>query len=412
MINDKFKTIGRVVLKEEFMALTKGEIIDSLLLNQFVYWLPKLSCGIDNYIKEEQKREYKTTRKEAYKTQIHLTEGWMYKTAGEFAEELFLNEANRRRIDSALARLIEKGWVERRRNPYIAYDRTYQYRVNLRKLKTDLNAIGYELQGYQFLDNIAPVSSDQNPLFPMQKESSNESIAYNDTSANLLKNTNSQNAIIYLQNARAIPETTTENKKREDEKISLQKDLDISEQRSGQTTKDISDNKIKPDYKPRITIEEKIKKAYKCSDGAYDMALKEFILYNQEKDNESLNWDNLFERWCLNRAQWRENLPINKNTDPSGISPSERVQNNVTKRLNEFERNIFSYLASILEPNEYISNGFLLLKLEYVIEGRIRFSHIARDVCDILIAKYMDKIKLAVQAFRPDITDYEIVAKS
>lgn len=421
MNNIEFKPQGVVPLREEFMALTKGEIIDSLLLNQFIYWLPKLSHGIDKYIQEEQKRDYTT--------KIHLTKGWMYKSVGDLAEELFLTESSRKRIESGLTRLIEGGWVERRRNPFHAYDRTYQYRVNLRKVKTDLNNMGYELQGFQFLNNIP---EDKKEECNVQKEDSHNSTLCNQNQANPLISSNIQNAQSWVRNAQAIPKTTTEIKKEGAEKIILQESVDNFKQSSEtlsssqvsldsslqrvndahSVTNAITSNKISSDYRPIIEKESKIKAIYKCSDNAYELALKEFILHYEAKSIESPNWDNLFEKWCLNRTQWREKPVFNAKTESPTTSPAEVVQNNIKRRLTETERNVFSYIASIITPEEYILHGFLLLKLDDLKGNYGVFSHISRDICSLLSANYMDKLKMSLQAFMPEIQEVRLVAKA
>ena len=47
--------------------------------------------------------------------------------------------------------LISQGWLEERSNPHNKWDKTSQYRLNLRKLQEDLWALGFELPGIQDL---------------------------------------------------------------------------------------------------------------------------------------------------------------------------------------------------------------------------------------------------------------------
>jgi len=62
-----------------------------------------------------------------------------------------------------LSFLVEKQWLEQRKNPNNSWDRTIQYRVNLIKLRDDLEAIGYHLENFYF-DN-SPSSETELLLF-------------------------------------------------------------------------------------------------------------------------------------------------------------------------------------------------------------------------------------------------------
>jgi len=49
---------------------------------------------------------------------------------------------------SYLNTLVEKGWLQKRKNLRYDFDRTYQYRVDLIKIQTDLLPLGYSLESY------------------------------------------------------------------------------------------------------------------------------------------------------------------------------------------------------------------------------------------------------------------------
>ena len=138
------RRLKRAVIKEEFVALT-GDVIEALILNQFLYWSDRIN-DIDQWIREENARRAAEDRDE-----IELNHGWIYKSAAQLNEELMLGMSEvtiRRKIKH----LVEKGFIQERKSPSRSWDRTLQYRVNLQRIRKALNEIGYELQGFHFLD--------------------------------------------------------------------------------------------------------------------------------------------------------------------------------------------------------------------------------------------------------------------
>lgn len=134
--------LKRAVIKEELVALT-GDYTDAIILNQFIYWSERTK-DFDKFIDEEKKRY----QNEGIDIIINPTNGWMYKKSEELADETMINlaPANMR---NRIKKLIDKGWIEERRNPYIKWDKTLQYRVNLIQIAKDLFDLGYILQGYK-----------------------------------------------------------------------------------------------------------------------------------------------------------------------------------------------------------------------------------------------------------------------
>ena len=131
---DKLK---RAVIKEELVALT-GDYISAIVLNQFLYWSERTK-DFDAFIEEEKQRDQGV--------QIALTKGWIYKTSDEMRDEIMVTvsaDTVRRRIQG----LVEHGWIDERRNPIHKWDRTLQYRPNIWNIQTDLQRIGYTLEGY------------------------------------------------------------------------------------------------------------------------------------------------------------------------------------------------------------------------------------------------------------------------
>ena len=136
------RKLKRVVVKEELVALT-GDIIRALILNQFLYWTERVQ-DFDKFIEEEKER-MSIEKEGEYSFPIEKRHGWIYKSAEELAKEIMLNKHKTtvlRHIDF----LVKNGWVEKRRNPRFKWDKTFQYRVNFKKLKEDLEKIGYSLQ--------------------------------------------------------------------------------------------------------------------------------------------------------------------------------------------------------------------------------------------------------------------------
>jgi anti-sigma28 factor (negative regulator of flagellin synthesis) len=137
------ENLKRVVIKEELVKLT-GDFKKAVVLNQMIYWSQRVR-DFDKFIIEEKNRA------EMYGTEAsnkELTNGWVYKKAEELIEETMLGISNNT-MGRILESLVSQGWIDRRRNPRMALDKTYQYRINLLNLQKDLLAIGYHLEGYK-----------------------------------------------------------------------------------------------------------------------------------------------------------------------------------------------------------------------------------------------------------------------
>ena len=137
----KPKKLKRVPLKEELVALTKDYKL-AIVLQQMIYWNERCS-DFDKFIEEENSRR----KKNKDEPELEHTNGWVYKKAEQLSEETLMN-VSAKQIIRYLKKLEENGWIESRNNPKYKWDRTLQYRLNLIKLMADLNAIGYQLEGY------------------------------------------------------------------------------------------------------------------------------------------------------------------------------------------------------------------------------------------------------------------------
>ena len=132
--------LDRVVIKQELVELTGGWL-PALILNQFLYWSERTG-EFDRFIAEERKR--------SQDTQLEPTRGWIYKSASELSTELMTGSSDTtilRHID----KLLKAGYLTRRNNPKYRWDRTWQYRPDIIKIQTDLQALGYALDGYPLL---------------------------------------------------------------------------------------------------------------------------------------------------------------------------------------------------------------------------------------------------------------------
>ena len=142
MANNEHK-LKRIVIKEELVELT-GDWMASIVLSQFLYWGERVK-DFDAFIEEENNRNTETN--------IQLTHGWIYKSAKELTEELMLTPGSDGKVTRAISKLVDSNWLERRNNPFYAWDRTYQYRPNIAAIQKALQKLGYALEGYPLLES-------------------------------------------------------------------------------------------------------------------------------------------------------------------------------------------------------------------------------------------------------------------
>src|SRR5690554_1060678 len=162
MSKKQMKKLKRAVIKEELVALT-GNTNEAIVLNQMIYWSSRVEDS-ESFIKEELDRARKFADgsiesledlKEDFKN------GWIYKSSKEMLEETMLS-ISRKTMDRIFNNLVENEWLSRRRNPKFKWDKTWQYRVNLNKIQSDLLKIGYNLEGYALPDNVTINNNSEN----------------------------------------------------------------------------------------------------------------------------------------------------------------------------------------------------------------------------------------------------------
>lgn len=122
------------IIRREFVNLT-GDLFSAVILNQLLYWTLRVK-DFDRLLEEEHYIQPDCN--------VSPRHGWIYKTAQELNEETMLG-LSPPSIRKYLKHLIDQEWVDERNHPTAKWDRTTQYRVNLRKLQEDLFARGYVL---------------------------------------------------------------------------------------------------------------------------------------------------------------------------------------------------------------------------------------------------------------------------
>ncbi|MFD1032925.1 hypothetical protein [Metaplanococcus flavidus] len=215
------KILKRAVIKEELVKLT-GNFSLAVTLNQLLYWSLKVKDK-EKYIREEVDQNARTEKDKQY--------GWIYKTSEELSQEIMLGSQTS--VRRYLKELVKYEFIFERRNPNpkYKYDKTYQYRVNLNKIRTDLKNIGYELSDFEH--------------YYTEKEYANKAQEQNKNSINKNEHTSIHSAYTADQSEAAIPEITSNNTSK-----NISRDL-IDE-------KDIKNKKDQAD----IDIAKKISKYY------------------------------------------------------------------------------------------------------------------------------------------------------
>jgi hypothetical protein len=195
------------VLREGYFKIT-GNVTEAMILNQMIYWSRRVA-DYDKFIKEENSR-----RAQDGKDEINITYGWIHKTASELKEEI-MSDDSLKTIARKLEDLVARGFLDRRNNPDHAYDRTYQYRVNLLFVYDTLNKHGYQMEGFK----AEPVADDMpkqekkenNILSEIPGEDTALSICHGDKSNCQTVASNCHCDKWNCHGDAAIPETTAEN---------------------------------------------------------------------------------------------------------------------------------------------------------------------------------------------------------
>lgn len=227
-LNLKIRKLKRAVIKEELVELT-GDFKEAVVLNQLIFWSERVKDS-DQFIHEELERQRKFADGSVETTEDikeNLKNGWIYKTSEEMIAEVMIT-CGRKTMDRIFVSLVEKGFVSKRRNPKYKWDKTWQYRVNLNEVQSDLLKLGYSLEGYTLIipgdhendskestgdeennqksQNVDGTGFDNDDLPNGQNDASR---GQNDPSSGQNVLSNGQNVLSRGQNDPAIPKITT-----------------------------------------------------------------------------------------------------------------------------------------------------------------------------------------------------------
>ncbi len=155
--NQQERPLMRSVIKEELYILLKRDHVKALILNQMLYWSERM-LDFDRFITEERERA-KEDREDIH---IDLTYGWIFKKAEELSNEIMI-DLSKSGMLRHIKDLVDAGYLDQRRNPKNKMDKTYQYRVNIRKIQQDLLCMGLALEGYRIpLDFVTAPTGESN----------------------------------------------------------------------------------------------------------------------------------------------------------------------------------------------------------------------------------------------------------
>lgn len=100
MPNYKPRRLKRAVIKEEYIVIT-GDMMESVILNQLIYWSEKVR-DFDQFIIENVQ-----LKSENDATESLLLHGWIYKSADQLKNEI-MSQDSTRTINRKLESLVTK----------------------------------------------------------------------------------------------------------------------------------------------------------------------------------------------------------------------------------------------------------------------------------------------------------------
>ncbi|MBS0272552.1 MAG: hypothetical protein JSR85_07905, partial [Proteobacteria bacterium] len=151
------------LIRKELVALTDNHD-KAIVLNQLLYWTERVK-DFELWLEEEKNLDPKNSALPQH--------GWIYKTAKDLIKETLLC-INRTTLRRYMTFLIHKGWVDERLNPSNKWDKTLQYRVNLRKIQNDLSALGRTLpdiyvKGFLLEEEVSNTAEVSNAHYELSK---------------------------------------------------------------------------------------------------------------------------------------------------------------------------------------------------------------------------------------------------
>lgn len=200
--------LKRAVIKEELVVLT-GDFKKAIVLNQMIYWSERVN-DYDKFIADEIERSHRAMGREEIEQSEKIeevedafkTHGWIYKTAEDLSEETMMGVA-KSTMGTYINELVDKKWLDKRKNPKWKGDNTFQYRVDILKVQRDLFKLGYALEGYKLLPNLVE-TNDETPEFENETPSSEIEPEGSEIKSTVRKSNNQ------FGNQTTLPEITSE----------------------------------------------------------------------------------------------------------------------------------------------------------------------------------------------------------
>lgn len=150
------------ILREEYLAIT-GSYAQAIVLDQMIIWArttDRLQLLIEN-------NKYILT--DEVGTNITKEDlRWTYKSAKELSSETLLTEKQCR---DGLQALTDKGYLERRRNPKIKWDKTFQYKINYEGIINAVLQMGFGIEALKLSvlsieQNVTPMLQNVTSMLP------------------------------------------------------------------------------------------------------------------------------------------------------------------------------------------------------------------------------------------------------
>lgn len=121
-----------VMIREEFLAITDGHHCAAALLAVLEYWT--------NWKLDHIARQVEDFHELGKDTGLIEREPWIYKNNQSFQDDL-MGLFGRNKVLDGLAKLIDVGFVKRRKNPGMGWDRTYQYMLDTEKVQQAIDEL-------------------------------------------------------------------------------------------------------------------------------------------------------------------------------------------------------------------------------------------------------------------------------
>ena len=172
------------IIRKEFVDLT-GNHFSAVILNQLLYWTQRVR-DFDLLLEEE--------RSFHPECNVSPRHGWIYKTATDLNEETMLGISHPT-MRKYLKQLIAQRWIDERSHPIDKWNKTTQYRVNLRKLQEDLMAIGRNLPDIylkSFTSSLVKEAFLHKLPETLDKETSNVRILHSNENESTLSSSNEE----------------------------------------------------------------------------------------------------------------------------------------------------------------------------------------------------------------------------